>query len=212
MKRDEYKRIMDGIRPDPTLKKELEDRIMNKRYIKPGVKAAVVAAACLGIAALLVFGIPLLKGGADSGQSVLRLFVTTAYAEGADQPSEPADVELKPDVKTVIGSYSPAMSSVPGFPFYAQCESADKIVVETDSGNILLWSNTDYTISNQGKRYEAKPSERVYWGPMDESGNAAAAQHVMLTFTAYKGEKKLGEQRISLQLGKDFLYTAEFLK
>ncbi len=212
MKRDDYTRIMDGIRPCKTIKYELEARIMKQHYTKPVVKVAVVAVVCFGLVAMLVFGIPLLKSGSDGGASVLRLFVTTAYAAGADQPSNSADVELKPDVKTVLGSYSPLMSSVPGFPFYAQCATADRILVETTRGSIALWSEADSKIYDQGKQYSAKPSEKIYWSVVDQADGASAVQQASLKFTAYKGDQKLGEQTVLISQGQDFMYTAEFVK
>ena len=211
MNRTDYKRVVFALKPPATLKKDIAIALQTKQPF--GLKRGLIlGAACCGMALLLAIGLPLFNGHLDGTQSPLQLFAITAYAAGGNTPSDPKAVELKPDVTIVIGCYSPSMNSTPGFPFVANCKDADRIVLRTDCGQFLLWSqDTGNTVVEKGKIYAAKPAEKVYWSVF-EPDSQTPAQQAVVTFTAYRGEKRLGEQKVIIRQTQNFLYTAEFAR
>lgn len=100
------------------LKQQFINRALQRQPLKRNNlrRAALFAAACT-IIVVMVFGASFLQ---PDNKSAFTGFVITAYA------ADGAPVVMKPNVLLPLGTYSPFMSSVPGFPIRIDAEDADR--------------------------------------------------------------------------------------
>ena len=99
------------------------------------------------------------------------------------------DPWLKADITSTIDAYSPAMSSVPGFPLKIEFDidgpypNFTEIKFITDTGEFLNWES-DGSIVKLGKSAELAGST-LYWTPLDGSGGTVEKARLTVIVTYY---------------------------
>lgn len=224
MNRDDYRRAVDHIKIDEGMKKRLEQRCMTKRKggFKLYQKVAVGAAALLLIVGLTMF-IPkddikpqtmeqphVTAEGMPAVQKLFSGFQVVAYAAGAegdtlsgDYQTETTATIITPDVEALLPTYSPLMSSVPGFPFAIQFvepqgeeRMPDRIEVTIDGGSLCTWNQATSVVEDKGDAVSLEQSTTLYWSPL--SMNSEAKQTTM-TITAKYGDETVDKQIIVIK-------------
>ncbi len=119
--------------------------------------------------------------------------------------SEATSIVLQPNVDVLLGSYSPLMSSVPGFPFRFNTEDDCEIEVSVDTGILCRWDIQNGIVTQCGKTTSCAKGEILYWSPL--TGNKELAENAIITVTATDKGKTVGEQTISIK-SDNFIYSA----
>ena len=168
--------------------------------------------AVLCTAAVLVFVLHFASVGADiiidSDSGGMAPLVITAYGLTEDGEIETSSILLEEGVDICLGSYSPLMSSVPGFPFSFSYPDA-QLKIAVDAGSLCRWENS--RVTDLGDHVQLNGGGTLYWNPMGADG--AAVQSSLLEFQVWKGSQLVGAGwiRISCQGEELPTYTAQLL-
>ena len=119
----------------------------------------------------------------------------------ADYLQKAQQVVLTPDIEISLAKYSPAMSSVPGFPFtigiVEQENNFDinEIRVFADKGQFNTWNRITGVVSIEGQSDSINPGETIYWapGPSDDSD---IMKKITITVEALSDNIVVGRQYI----------------
>lgn len=119
---------------------------------------------------------------------------------------------VEPVIFSPIEIYSPAMSSVPGFPLEVELKIDGEtphvfsIKLTVNNGSFLDWGD-DMVVSNLGKTadYKGKP---IYWTPFEDNGKLAdrARITVVVLYMEKIGEAE-SKATINIYKDKDGMYT-----
>ena len=202
-----------------------QDIIKNKPIIFRRIKIYV---ACLLITVAGVILLPYLNNknislvnSNNSSTTVLNKFngfVITAYAAKIpgdiltkDYQTETTTTKLKPNVEVLLASYSPFMSSVPGFPFIINnTDESIKRLVQVNNGEFSKWDIESGKVTSLGNYFYLDNNETIYWSPIYSSNNYDDS--IIITVTAIKDNTKYGSQTINISFdGKYYKATVSDL-
>lgn len=179
-----------------------------RRGVLPSLTCAVLVCAIV----LLAFYLhPLSHSStesmADSGNGGLSSLVVTAYGLTEDNGTKASPIPMERGVTISLGSYSPLMSSVPGFPFSFSYPGA-QMEITVDAGSLCQWESSQVTVL--GNRIQLNEKGTLYWAPYTQG---AAVSSALLEFQILKDSRLtgIGWIRISLQEGELASYTAQLL-
>jgi hypothetical protein len=140
----------------------------------------------------------------------LSLLILTSCAKKIESP--PSELVIKAfEINMIeqfnkpVGSYTPLMSSVPGFPFELAFKNS-KITIEVDCGNILLWGDdTNQKVIDKGKNITLSSPCKIFWSPLDGESSNPNKAIMKISFTS-------GNQSVdaTIELNSDLngFYTA----
>ncbi|WP_419871554.1 hypothetical protein [Candidatus Pristimantibacillus sp. PTI5] len=196
---NKYKKGMEEITASEELKQQFINRAQQRQPTKKNSlrRAALFAAACSFIV-VMVFGASFLQ---PDNKSALTGFVITAYA------ADGAPVVMKPNVLLPLGTYSPLMSSVPGFPIRIDAEDADRIEVIVTEGVLLTWSPSSPKVVHKGKSMQTATGNTLYWSPIDENNEIPFAKKSLVSVIAYKNKQELSRRVIEIQSTDSLNYS-----
>ncbi len=175
----------------------------SRKQLFPFKKAISALAVTCALAAVMIFGIPLLQ---NLGNRTANGFMITAYAADGSSYSVERAVEFP------LGKYQVTMSSVPGFPLKILYTQADYILLTVSEGELLLWTTPDGRVLAQGKELEIKSGETVYWTPMQAENHEPMARKCTLLLKAYKDEAEIASNSIQINSDDSFTYTGRLTK
>lgn len=146
---------------------------------------------------------------ADDKKTVFKGLVLTAYAANgeisylsANYEEETEKAVLTPEVKILLAQYTPAMSSVPGFPFTVDTikEDGDGNHVETinvsaDRGALSKWDRGTGVVSPGSQSVEIDRGETIYWSPLGNE-DTSDIKHITITVEAVANNAVVGRQNI----------------
>lgn len=144
----------------------------------------------------------------DSSAAGLSPLVVTAYGLTGDGETKASPIPMERGVAIALGSYSPLMSSVPGFPFSFSYPGA-QLEITVDAGVLCQWEDEQVTIL--GDHAQLASGGTLYWAPTQTGG--ATVTSALLEFQIREGSHLTGAGwiRISLQEGELSSYTAQLL-
>ena len=132
--------------------------------------------------------------------------VTSLYA------SEMVKREVK-DKKIYLGSYSPLMSSVPGYPIIVSNNRSDEfghegisIRIRVDNGNLVSWDKNTGKITEIGKKGLFELGDNIYWSPLDDGASSKSAQIIV---DLLEDKNKIATSGILIEEQEPGIYTAE---
>lgn len=146
----------------------------------------------------LMDGVPTLLSGKSSKNlnGKFNEFSIVVYA--ADDSGKKSEVTLQPNIESSIGKYTPAMSSVPGFPFKCSGENIEYVEFKVDYGEFILWGS-DYKITKAGKKTNVNKDSYVYWAPLSNTSMMIKEANITVTIRT-KNHKDLKKY---IRIGSD---------
>lgn len=206
---------MKEIKADENLKQKIIYSIKESKNIEAPIAfrfkkiAAVAAIACTFII-IIIFGLHPFSNLVSTKQApannsvIASSLAITAYA------SDGTSQNMKPNVDILIGKYSLAMSSVPGFPFKVTCAKSNTIKITATSGEFISWTPSNGKIEYRGKSLEIKSGSTIYWSPVAH-GNDTVAENCKISIKA--NNKTSATFESSIQINCDnYSYTARLIK
>lgn len=114
-------------------------------------------------------------------------------------------------ISSTIEAYTPAMSSVPGFPLTATLdapEPADNLAYtwKTEQGAFLIWNSGDGSLIAVGRECTVKENP-IYWAP--DLNRQAVEETFQITVEVMKADSKdsIGQGVIEMHSDQDGLYS-----
>ena len=154
---------------------------------------------------------------ATDKKAVFNGFVLMAYAAkskaayySANYTEEAEKLILKPDVKVLLGKYTPAMSNVPGLPFTVGITGNDyveAINVSVDSGELNKWNTDTGIVHSEGQSATIDIGETIYWSP-NYNGDTANIKNITIIVEAVTGDTVIGRQKINIIQDESGYYYA----
>lgn len=140
------------------------------------------------------------------GMILWGLFVILLSTGCAKEPPE-SDVSIS----STIEAYTPAMSSVPGFPLTATInapEPEDNLVYtwKAEQGAFLIWNSGDGSLLAMGSECTVKENP-IYWAP--DLNRQAVEETFQITVEVMKADSKdsIGQGVIEMHSDQDGLYS-----
>ena len=153
-----------------------------------------------------------------SNTSEMKGVVVVAYSPKmsgqtitANYINETLPVKMKPDVSVLLPSYSPVMSSVPGFPFEFKTMMTDgtstsdyDMEISVDNGSLISWNINTGEIIDNAKLYKGKSKATLYWSPLNEQEIVENAQ---ILVKIYKNKEIICSQTITITQENQIFYA-----
>ena len=158
------------------------------------------------------------KNSSFNNASELKGVVVVAYSPkipgqtiSANYIEETLPIEMKSNISVLLPSYSPAMSSVPGFPFQFKAVMTDgtsksdyNMEISVDNCSLIYWDIKSGEIIDNGKLYRGKSETTLYWSPLV---NEELAQTAQICVTIYKNQNQICSQTIYIE-EEEYAYKA----
>lgn len=184
-----------------------------RRTARVSLRKLAAAAVAFVFVLALVIGVPLITHDPDTGASqaeFMSLLSIKAYAASSGTEG----TEMQPGATVLLGSYSPLMSSVPGYPFEFSYSDA-QIRLMVDHGQLLTWNEEgDFKVNGVGQSYTIDGSGKIYWSPFsDNSTGYESIEAANLSFEVAKDGIIVGKGRILIQNSDEnsAFYSAELI-
>lgn len=112
-------------------------------------------------------------------------------------------------VKIGMQQYTPALSSVPGYPFTISLKNPVGVVitVTADGGSLETWNRQTHVVKDVGKTYKIQSGNTIYWSPTVD-GKSVTGKTVLI-ITAQKAGCETGRAKITITESKTGWYTAK---
>jgi len=176
---DKYKRGMNEI----NINEELRNRVINdiklnindnQSKVTKKINKKIFVFICV-FSIILAFSSVCLFNYSSSTmkKSLQNVLIITVYAHN-DNPTI-----AEPNVKFLLGKYSPAMSSVPGMPIKIESNNTNEIELSLTKGVFITWNSTDGTIISHGEKTIIRSGEIIYWSPLEDNSQYTAQESVI---------------------------------
>ncbi len=229
-----FENIKENLKPrksliDDTKTKILENNTYIKNHISYNKKIALAASFILVLAVCIPTLLhnsnfpnqkkpSIVSNSSISNTSEMKGVVVVAYSPKmsgqtitANYINETLPVEMKPDISVVLPSYSPLMSSVPGFPFEFKTKVTDgtrasdyDMEISVDNGSLISWNINTGEIIDNAKLYKGKSKETLYWSPLNKQ---EIAENAEICVTINKNKKKIFSQIITITQKNHVFYA-----
>ena len=151
-------------------------------------------------------------GSITEGDKALEGFFITVYAAEDESPLSPGYAEtmrmkvLSPGVETLLPSYDPTTSAVPGFPFQFRAADAEgeTLRIEASGGAVENWDKETGEVLSIDIAQPITDGEAFYWSPISDG---QATDSATLTLTCYRGEEAIGHTEITITRREDRYYA-----
>lgn len=157
----------------------------------------------------LMDGIPTLLSGKSSKNLNGRFNELSIVVYAADDSGKKSEVTLQPNIESSIGKYTPAMSSVPGFPFKCSGENIEHVEFEVDYGEFILWGS-DYKVAKAGKKANINKDSFIYWSPL--SNEPMMVKEANITVTIRTKDHKDLKKYIRIGTDENYLYYVKLIE
>jgi hypothetical protein len=198
-------RYIDGMK-EIKAGEELKQRMIHNAQQQPLAgkklafkKTAPLLAAVCAVILIAMLGTSIFQP--NDKKAMFASLVITAYA------ADGTAVEMKPNVELPLGTYSPFMSSVPGFPISIAAEDADSITVKATEGSFLLWTPPASKVIQKGKSVTISSGTIIYWSPPDDYAAMTLSKKSTVSIIAYQNKKELGRRSIDIQADDSLHYS-----
>ena len=126
----------------------------------------------------------------------------------ANYLNETTATRLVPNAEVLLETYSPLLSSVPGYPLRFEMDSADgtpyEILVDADAGELLGWEPQTGEVTSRGKRCALPEAGTLFWSPLE---GQKAISDASIAVSILRGDVLVGQQVIHIR-ERDALYYA----
>ena len=153
--------------------------------------------------------VPKLLSGRSSKNLNGRFNEFSIVVYAADDFEKKSEVTLQPNIESNIGKYTPAMSSVPGFPFKCSGENIEYVEFEVDYGEFILWGS-DYKVTKAGKKANTNKDSFVYWTPLSNEPMMVKEANITVTIRT-KNHKDL-KKYIIIGTDENYLYYVKLIE
>lgn len=218
MKHEIFDHMHQQLTPSKEAMESLEKAIQRpvKRHSR-AFRTMTALAACMALilSAIILPGMLAGKdrdGSGTEGDKALEGFFITVYAAEDDSPLSPGNAEtmqkkvLSPGAETLLPSYAPTSSVVPGYPFQFRAvdEMGETLRVEATGGAVKGLDRETGEVLNIDIARPLTDGEIFYWSPIQDG---EASESVTLTLTCYRGEEAIGRTEITITRREDRYYA-----
>lgn len=134
---------------------------------------------------------------------------TSGKALTVNYLNETVATKLTPKISVLMETYSPVLSTVPGYPIKFVLEQQDikqpyEMIIVTDNGGFLNWDSKSGVVKDRGKQCILKESDTLFWSPI--SGGKIVTD-TKITVTMVQNQNTIGKQILNIHESNSNYYV-----